>query len=86
MVVVCCKTLHLDVRRRREDDHSQAIQDPHLLPAPEMNSQVQQAMKEDCLCVSELLRQAIRLFMEEREWRRLERLRWLRSRQTTDRE
>ena len=48
---------------------------------PEMETQVRQVMKEDDLSVSELLRQAIRLFMEEREWRRRERLEWLRSRQ-----
>ena len=48
---------------------------------PEMEAQVRQVMKEDDLSVSELLRQAIRLFMEEREWRRRERLEWLRSRQ-----
>ena len=38
-------------------------------------------MGEDDLSVSELLRQAIRLFMEEREWRRQEPQEWLRSRQ-----
>ena len=48
---------------------------------PEMETQVRLVMKEDDLSVSELLRQAIRLFMEEREWRRRERLEWLRSRQ-----
>ena len=48
---------------------------------PEMETQVRNVMKEDDLSVSELLRQAIRLFMEEREWRRRERLEWLRSRQ-----
>ena len=48
---------------------------------PEMETQVRQVMKEDDLSVSELLRQGIRLFMEEREWRRRERLEWLRSRQ-----
>ncbi len=48
---------------------------------PEMETQVRQVMKQDDLSVSELLRQAIRLFMEEREWRRRERLEWLRSRQ-----
>ena len=48
---------------------------------PEMETQVRQVMKEDDLSVSELLRQAIRLFMEEREWRRRERLERLRSRQ-----
>ena len=53
---------------------------------PEMEAQVRQVMKEDDLSVSELLRQAIRLFMEEREWRRRERLERLRSRSTTDQE
>ena len=53
---------------------------------PEMETQVRQVMKEDDLSVSELLRQAIRLFMEEREWRRRERLEWLRSRTTTAQE
>ncbi len=53
---------------------------------PEMEAQVRNVMKEDDLSVSELLRQAIRLFMEEREWRRRERLEWLRSRTTTTQE
>ena len=46
---------------------------------PEMEAQVQHVMKEDDLSASELPRQAIRLFMEEREWRRLERLRSVRT-------
>ncbi len=46
---------------------------------PEMEAQVRRVMKEDDLSVSELLRQGIRLFMEEREWRRRERLERLRS-------
>ena len=45
---------------------------------------MRRVMKEDDLSVSELLRQAIRLFTEEREWRRRERLEWLRSRRTTE--
>ena len=53
---------------------------------PDMEAQVRNVMKEDDLSVSELLRQAIRLFMEEREWRRRERLEWLRSRQTEQHE
>ncbi len=53
---------------------------------PEMEAQVRNVMKEDDLSVSELLRQGIRLFMEEREWRRRERLEWLRSRTTTAQE
>ena len=47
---------------------------------PEMEAEVRKVMKEDDLSVSELLRQGIRLFMEEREWRRRERLERLRSR------
>ena len=46
---------------------------------PEMEAQVRRVMNEDDLSVSELLRQAIRLFMEEREWRRLERYGRLRA-------
>ena len=53
---------------------------------PEMEAQVRQVMKEDNLSVSELLRQGIRLYMEEREWRRRERLERLRSRTTTAQE
>ena len=53
---------------------------------PEMEAQVRRVMKEDDLSVSELLRQGIRLFMEEREWRRRELLERLRSRRTTDQE
>ena len=46
-----------------------------------MEAQVRQVMQEDNLSVSELLRQAIRLYLEERAWRRRERLARLRSRQ-----
>ena len=53
---------------------------------PEMEAQVRQVMKDENLSVSELLRQGIRLFMEEREWRRRERLERLRSRITTEQE
>ena len=49
---------------------------------PEMEAQVRQVMKDENLSVSELLRQAIRLFMDEREWRTRERMERLRSRQT----
>ena len=48
---------------------------------PEMAQHLRQVVKEEERTVSELLREAIRLFMEEREWRRRERLEWLRSRQ-----
>ena len=39
-------------------------------------------VKEEERTVSELLREAIRLYMEEREWRTRERLERLRSRRT----
>ena len=48
---------------------------------PEMAQQLRQVVKEEDRTVSELLREAIRLYMEEREWRRRERLERLRSRQ-----
>ncbi len=53
---------------------------------PEMAEQVQRAVKEEDRTVSELLREAIRLYMEEREWRRRERMERLRSRQAEQEE
>ena len=47
---------------------------------PDMTDQVRQAMNEEGRTMSELLREAIRLYKEEREWRRQERLRRLRDR------
>ncbi len=49
--------------------------------SPETAQELRQVVKEEQRTVSELLREAIRLYMEEREWRRRERLEWLRSRQ-----
>ena len=40
---------------------------------PEMADQVQKVVNEDGRTVSEFLREAIRLYMEEREWLRQER-------------
>ena len=51
---------------------------------PEMAQRLRQVVKEEERTVSELLREAIRLYMEEREWRRRERLERLRSRTTTE--
>ena len=48
---------------------------------PEMAQQLRQVVREEDRTVSELLREAIRLYMEEREWRQRERLQRLRSRQ-----
>ncbi len=48
---------------------------------PEMARQLRQVVKEEDRTVSELLREAIRLLMEEREWRTRERMERLRSRQ-----
>ena len=53
---------------------------------PEMAEHLRQVVKEEGRTVSELLREAIRLYMEEREWRTRERLERLRSRTTTDEE
>ena len=47
---------------------------------PEMAQHLRLVVKEEGRTVSELLREAIRLYMEEREWRRRERLERLRSR------
>ena len=48
---------------------------------PEMAQRLRQVVKEEERTVSELLREAIRLYMEEREWRQRERLQRLRTRQ-----
>ena len=50
---------------------------------PEMFEQVQRAKEEEGRDISELVREALRLYMEERELRRQERLERLRSRQST---
>ena len=46
---------------------------------PEMAQHLRQVVKQEDRTVSELLREAIRLYMEERDWRRQERLERLRS-------
>ena len=40
---------------------------------PDLAEQVQQVLKEESRTMSEFLREAIRLYMEEREWLRRER-------------
>ena len=47
---------------------------------PEMSEQVQAVMREEGRNMSELVREALRLYMEERELRRQERLERLQSR------
>ena len=49
---------------------------------PEMAQQVRRVVKEESRTLSEVLREAIRLYMEEREWRIQERMQRRRSRQT----
>ncbi|MYC06783.1 MAG: ribbon-helix-helix protein, CopG family [Chloroflexi bacterium] len=49
--------------------------------SPEMAQELREVVKEEDRTVSELLREAIRLYMEEREWRIRERMERLRSRQ-----
>ena len=53
---------------------------------PEMAEQVQHVMREEGRTMSELLREALRLYMEQREWRRLERLERLLSHQAEQEE
>ena len=50
---------------------------------PEMFEQVQRVKEEEDRDMSELVREALRLYMEERELRRQERLERLRTRQAT---
>ena len=54
--------------------------------SPEMAQQLRLVVKEEDRTVSELLREAIRLYIEEREWRTRERLERLRSRQNEQEE
>ena len=53
---------------------------------PEMDEQLRQVVEEEGRTVSELLREAFRLYLEEREWRRQERKQMRRSRQTEQEE
>ena len=53
---------------------------------PEMEAQLRQVVREDGRTLSDLLREAFRLFLEEREWRRQERMQMRRSRQTEQQE
>ena len=48
---------------------------------PEMAQELREVVKEEDRTVSELLREAIRLYMEDREWRIRERMQRRRSRQ-----
>ena len=48
---------------------------------PEMDEQLRQVVEEEGRTVSELLREAFRLYLEEREWPRQERVQRRRSRQ-----
>ena len=41
---------------------------------PEMDDQLREVVREDGRTLSELLREAFRLYLEEREWRRQERM------------
>ena len=53
---------------------------------PEMDEQLRRVVEEEGRTVSELLREAFRLYLEEREWRRQERMQMRRSRQTEQEE
>ena len=49
---------------------------------PDMAEEVRQAVAEEGLTLSEFLRDAVRLYMDERKWLRQERMRRRRSLQT----
>ena len=49
---------------------------------PELAEQVQQVVREEGRTMSEFLREAIRLYMEEREWQRRQRRQRAEARQT----
>ena len=53
---------------------------------PEMDEQLRQVVEEEDRTVSELLREAFRLYLEEREWRRQEQMQRRRSRRTEQEE
>ena len=48
---------------------------------PEMAEQVRRVMAEEDRTMSELLREALRLYMEDREWRRVQRYERMRARE-----
>ena len=72
---------YIDRQKRGDHAPTQDFQDHHLLPAPEMFEQVQRVKEEEGRDMSELVREALRLYMEDRELRREQRLERLRSRQ-----
>ena len=49
---------------------------------PEMDEELRRVVEEESRTVSELLREAFRLYLEDREWRKQERMHRRRSRQT----
>ena len=49
---------------------------------PEMEQQLRQVVEEEDRSVSQLMREAFRLYLEEREWRIRDRMQRRRSRQT----
>ena len=53
---------------------------------PEMDEQLRQVVEEEGRTVSELLREAFRLYLEEREWRTQERMQRRRSRRAEQEE
>ena len=53
---------------------------------PEMARHLRQVVKDESRTVSEVLREAIRLYMEEREWRVKERMQRRRSRRAAQTE
>ena len=49
---------------------------------PDMEEQLRQVVEEEGRTLSDILREGFRLYLEERDWRRQERMQMRRSRQT----
>ena len=88
-VVVEKGVIGAEASSRNGGDISHRGNEPPVVPLaaeslrlwPEMDDQLRQVVREDGRTLSELLREAFRLYLEEREWRRRERTQMRRSRQ-----
>ena len=76
------KTLYYDKRQKERVPTPRKSKVITFSLPPEMDEQLRQVVEEEGRTVSELLREAFRLYLEERAWRRQERMQMRRSRQT----
>ena len=76
------KTLYYSKRQKERESTPRKSKVITFSLPPEMDEQLRQVVEEEGRTVSELLREAFRLYLEERAWRRQERMQMRRSRQT----